>query len=133
MLSTPTTPKQIDIWRATKSENENLEFKAARTQFAFEKLLGYCVALANERGGTLLLGVANDPPRPVVGTNAFPNIEKTKEQLLNKLHFRVNVEEVKHPDGRVVVFHIPSRPIGHPYHLDGAYFMRSGESLVPMT
>jgi predicted HTH transcriptional regulator len=43
------------------------------------------------------------------------------------------VEEVAHPDGRVVVFHIPSRPRGTAYHLDGKYLMRSGESLVPMT
>src|SRR5208283_3858204 len=27
----------------------------------------------------------------------------------------------------------PSRPTGHPYHLDGSYLMRVGESLVPMT
>ena len=32
-----------------------------------------------------------------------------------------------------MVFHIPSRPTAHPYHLDGAYLMRSGESLVAMS
>jgi hypothetical protein len=49
------------------------------------------------------------------------------------LGFRVDVEEVTHPDGRVIVFHIPSRPRGTAYHLDGKYLMRSGESLVPMS
>jgi predicted HTH transcriptional regulator len=32
-----------------------------------------------------------------------------------------------------VVFHIPSRPRGTAYHLDGAYLMRAGESLMPMS
>ena len=33
----------------------------------------------------------------------------------------------------MLVFHIPSRPQGTPCNVDGAYLMRSGESLVPMT
>ena len=37
------------------------------------------------------------------------------------------------PDGRVVVFQIPSRARGSAYHLDGKYLMRSGEALVPMS
>lgn len=38
-----------------------------------------------------------------------------------------------HPDGRVLVFHIPSRPLGTAYHYKGAYLMRSGEARVPMS
>jgi ATP-dependent DNA helicase RecG len=133
LLSIPTTAEQIDAWRAAKSETENLEFKEAKAQFDFETLLSYCVALANARGGILLLGIANKPPRPVVGTNAYPNIAKTAPDIRNRLHFRVDIEEVQHPQGRVLVFHIPSRPIGHPYELGGSYYTRSGESLVAMT
>lgn len=133
MLSTPTTPEQIDIWRAAKTETETLEFKEAKNHFDFKTLLLYCVAIANERGGILLLGIANKPPRLVVGTRAFPNVVKTTEDLFNNLRFRVDIENVHHPNGRVLVFHIPSRPIGHPYHLDGKYYMRSGESLVAMS
>jgi hypothetical protein len=131
--SKPTTVKQLDEWRNADIEIETLEFKEAKNQFGFRDLLCYCVAIANERGGKLLLGISNKPPRQVVGTKAYPAVGKLKKELLDKLHFRVDVEEVQHPDGRVLVFHIPSRPTGHPYHLDGAYFMRSGESLVPMT
>lgn len=47
--------------------------------------------------------------------------------------FRVDVEVVAHPDGRVVVFSIPARPKGMSYHHYGAYLMRSGEELVPMS
>jgi hypothetical protein len=133
LLSRPTTVEQIDAWRAAKSETEKLEFKEAKNQFDFNALLAYCVAIANERGGILLLGIANRHPRPVVGTKAFLNVVKTTENIFNKLRFRVDIEEVQHPDGRVLVFHIPSRPTGHPYQLEGSYYMRSGESLVAMT
>ena len=56
------TPDQIDSWRQTKSEHQTLEFKAAASQFDYDKLCEYCVCLANEGGGYLVLGVENDPP-----------------------------------------------------------------------
>ena len=68
-----TTPEQIDHWRQSPSEHPRLEFKEAKTQFDNRRLYEYCVALANEGGGYLLLGVADKPPRPVVGTQAFAN------------------------------------------------------------
>jgi ATP-dependent DNA helicase RecG len=69
----------------------------------------------------------------VVGSEAFPNLADTANQLFVKVGFRVDAEEIAHPDGRVVVFHIPSRPRGTAYHLDGKYLMRMGESLVAMS
>lgn len=123
----------LDDWLSTSHENEHLDFKEAKIQYGFNKLLRYCVAFANELGGHLVLGVSDGLPRKVVGTNAFPNVGEIKSQILNKLHFRVEIYELLHPDGRVLVFEIPPRPIGHPLHLDGAYLMRSGEELVPMT
>lgn len=128
-----TTPEQINLWRNTPSEHQRLEFKEAKTQLDSGKLCKYCVALANEGGGHLLLGIADKPPRPVVGTQAANNPLGMAEKLFQTLGFRVDVEEVNHPDGRVVVFHIPSRPRGTAYHLDGAYLMRAGEELVPMS
>jgi ATP-dependent DNA helicase RecG len=127
------TVEQIDAWRAVNCETEILEFKEAKNQFDSTKLFQYCIAIANEGGGHLLLGIRNDPPRPVVGTNAFQSSSKVGEKLLQKLGFRVDVDEVKHPDGRVVVFSIPPRPKGTPLHNDGQYLMRSGECLVPMS
>ena len=56
-----------------------------------------------------------------------------EEKLFQKLGFRVDVEEVSHPDGRVVVVTIPPRPRGTAFHLEGKYLMRSGECLVPMS
>ena len=128
-----TTPEQIDIWRNAPSESQHLEFKEAKVQFDNRKLYKYCVAIANEGGGYLLLGIADAPPRKVVGTAAFRNPVEMAAKLFEALGFRVDIEEVAHPDGRILVFHIPSRPRGTAYHLDGAYLMRSGEELVPMS
>jgi ATP-dependent DNA helicase RecG len=91
------------------------------------------VALANEGGGKLILGVTDKLPRRVVGSQAFLNVEEVKARLLDKLKMRVEVEVVAHTQGRVVVFHVPPRPVGTPLHLDGQYLMRAGEELVPMT
>lgn len=132
-MNPPTTIAQIDAWRAERSEHERLEFKEGKQSFDRAKLQRYCVALANEGGGKLLLGVKDKTPHHVVGTHAFENPAKIAEQLHNDLGFRVDVEPVEHPDGRVLVFHIPSRPKGTAYHHEGAYLMRSGEALVPMS
>ncbi len=128
-----TTPQQIDLWRSVSSEHQRLEFKEAKHQFDNRKLYEYCVALANEGGGHLLLGVSDKPPRPIVGTAAFNDPVAMAEKLFEAVGFRVDIEAVAHPDGRVLVFHIPARPRGTAYHLDGKYLMRAGEALVPMS
>lgn len=33
----------------------------------------------------------------------------------------------------MLIFHVPSRPVGFALNYEGAYWMRAGESLVPMT
>ena len=118
------------------AENERLEFKEAKQQFDTTKLLRYCVALANEGGGYFVLGVADKLPRRVVGSKAFSSLthlNDIKARIVAKLRIRVEVVELLHPDGRVLVFDIPSRPKGHPLEFEGAYLMRAGEDLVPMS
>jgi ATP-dependent DNA helicase RecG len=114
-------------------EGEQLEFKEAKAQYDLTKLYRYCVAIANEGGGKLVLGVTDRVPRRVVGSAAFLNPADVASKILQRLRFRVDVEELGHPHGRVVVFHIPSRPLGTAYQLDGAYLMRSTEDTVPMS
>ncbi|NLS95528.1 MAG: MloB [Planctomycetaceae bacterium] len=128
-----TTIAQIDAWRAAPSEHQNLEFKEAKTQFDNRKLYKYCVALANEGGGHLLLGIEDKPPRKVVGSAAFNDPVAMAAKVFQTLGFRVDIEEVAHPDGRVVVFHIPGRARGTAFQFEGAYLMRAGEELVPMS
>lgn len=123
-------------WLSAPAESEHLEFKEAKQQFDTTKLLRYCVALANEGGGHLVLGVSDRPPRSVVGTQAFAaatDLNDIKARIVDKLHIRVDAHELAHPDGRVLVFEIPSRPQGQPLEIDGAYLMRAGDDLVPMT
>jgi len=126
----------LERWLKTPVENEKLEFKEAKNQYDSTKLLKYCVALANEGGGYLVFGVTDKRPRQVVGSQAFSTPEalsKIKTQIINKLHFRVDVTELQHPDGRVLVFEVPTRPTGQALAYEGAYLMRSGEELIPMT
>ncbi len=123
----------LNNWLAHSREDEHLDFKEASQQFGYEKLLKYCVAFANERGGHLILGVSDKLPRKVVGTNAFLDVGEIKSKILQKLNIRIEVHELPHSDGRVLVFEVPSRPTGHPIHLEGTYLMRSGEELVSMS
>lgn len=130
------TLETLEKWLNAPAETEQLEFKEAKQQYDTTKLLRYCVALANEGGGYLILGVTDKRPRRVVGSQAFPSatdLNDIKSRILDKLRFRVEVTELPHPDGRVLVFDIPTRPVGQPLALDGAYLMRAGEDLVPMT
>ena len=115
-------------------EGLHLEFKTARNSFSRDKdLPDYCAALANEDGGKLILGV--DPTGRVIGTKAFQGTyNKLSHDLLAKLKIRIDIEEFEHPDGRVLIFNIPSRPHGQPIKSTGRYHypMRAGESLVEM-
>ncbi len=114
-------------------EDEHLEFKEARNNFSFDKLVKYCASLANEGGGTIVLGVSDRRPRRVVGTTAFRDLARTKAGLVERLRLRIEAREIRHQDGRVQVFRAPGRPIGVPIAVEGAYWMRAGEDLVPMT
>ncbi len=123
-------------WLVVPAESEHLEFKEAKHQFDTTKLLRYCVALANEGGGHLVLGVSDKLPRRVVGTQAFQaatDLNDIKSRIVEKLRIRVATVELNHADGRVLVFAVPSRPVGQPLDFEGAYLMRAGEDLVPMT
>jgi ATP-dependent DNA helicase RecG len=128
-----TTLQDLERWIGVQRENEHLEFKEAKNQYDLAKIFRYCVALANEGGGKLILGVTDKLPRRIVGSQAFGNTGEIQNRIINKLHFRVEIEELNHPNGRVLIFHVPSRPVGTAYQLEGMYLMRSGEETIPMT
>src|SRR5688572_3861309 len=89
------------------NEDEHLEFKEANNRFDFELLVKYCCALANERGGHIVLGVTDQRPRKVVGSAAFADVQRTQHGLLDKLRLRIDAREIAHPDGRVLVLTVP--------------------------
>ena len=117
-----------------KNEDEHIEFKKAESSFDFDKLVDYSIALANEHGGLIVLGITDKKPRRIVGTSAYlDDLAKIKERLIAQVRLRIDVEDVRCPEGRVLVFHVPSRPIGMPIGLNGIYLMRAGGSLTGMS
>ena len=117
----------------TFKEGESLEFKEAKSDFHFKTLVKYCAALANEEGGDIVLGVTDKRPRYVVGSRAFRQPERTRSGLIEQLHLNIDFIEVNHPDGRVLIFHVPKHPIGNPVKYEGIYWQRQGDKLVPMS
>jgi ATP-dependent DNA helicase RecG len=115
------------------SETEHVEFKEAKNRYDFEELVGYCCALANEGGGSIVLGVTDKLPRRIVGTAAFDAPDRTKIGLFDRLHMRIEMVEIMTPAGRVLSVVVPSRPPGRPVNYKGRYLMRAGSSLQPMS
>ena len=126
-----TTIDEFNKW-LEHPEDRSLEFKTASNSFGKDTdLPDYCAAISNEGGGKLILGVTNEGK--VVGTKSFSGTYNTlSNELLQKIKIRVDVEELRHPEGRVLIFHIPSHPLGQPIKHKGKYKMRAGESLSEM-
>jgi hypothetical protein len=50
-------------------------------------------------------------------------LEKTKSDLISRLHLRIDVEAVDVEEKRVVILTIPARPIGIPIQYQNIYWM----------
>ena len=131
MNSSMTDAATLERW-LQEPEGENLEFKSASGGFHFNELTRYCVAIANEGGGKIILGVSDERPRQVVGSNAFSQPERTRAGLNQRLHLGISFEEIQHPGGRVLVFFVPSRPVGIAIEYNGQYWVRENDSLLGM-
>ncbi len=114
-------------------EGERIEFKKAANRFGFDELVQYCVALANEGGGMMVLGVTDLRPRRVAGTTAFPEPGRTESGIYERVGHRVALEEYDHEGQRVLIAHVPARLPGTAWSDGGRYWMRAGDSLVPMS
>lgn len=123
----------IDRLRQYLAENESrqLEFERATTQFDSTKLMRYCCALSCEGGGKMVFGVSDD--KQVVGTQAFADPAKTEHDIHNRIGLRCTFETLQADGKRVLILHIPRSVVGHPTSYEGRYWMRSGESLAPMS
>jgi ATP-dependent DNA helicase RecG len=137
--------KELEDLLTIRSETEHVEFKEAKTQFSTlgdngkvkKSVYGYCVAIGNEGGGHLILGIRNKVDkitkrRAIVGTSALQNIEEVKSQIYRKLNSRIDIQELLTNDGRVVIISVPSRPIGQTFKFYGIALMRTGEELTHM-
>ncbi|NCS81352.1 MAG: transcriptional regulator [Ignavibacteria bacterium CG_4_10_14_3_um_filter_37_18] len=126
------TEQQFEYW-LTKREKENLEFKEAKIQFDYKKMMKYCCAIANEGGGNLIFGVTDKLPRQVVGSNAFQNYNQIKKDLFDTFRLRFEIEEFFYGGKRTLIFSIPSRSTGLPLYYENIPWMRVDESLISMT
>jgi ATP-dependent DNA helicase RecG len=139
------TQKELDKILAVKSENEHIEFKEAKEKFSIlggkdknrKSLYGYCVAIGNEGGGKIILGVKDKTntetgKRDIVGTKSFNNITQVKSQIYGVLKHRIDIEEMKTEQGRIVIIYIPPRPVGRAFKFYGTKLMRDGEGLTEM-
>ena len=125
-----TTPREQLLQWLSEPEGLHLEFKEANQRFDFERLLKYCVALANEGGGKVVLGVTDKRPRRIVGSKAFDPPERTEAGLHQRLGHRIPVEEMVLPEGRVLVVHVPARLPGTAWEIGGCYYKRAGDDLA---
>lgn len=126
-----TTPEQFQAMLSAP-EGTRLEFKEAKGTYPLEDLACYCVALANEGGGKMVLGVTDKRPRNIVGTQAFEEPGVVEYQLHQVLHHRIPVEEYFHEGFRVVIVHVPPRLPGTAWQYKGAYKKRAGQALTSM-
>lgn len=117
------------------SEFENLEFKEAKHTFDSRRLAHYVSGLANDGGGTLILGVADELPRRIVGSTAWDEagLVRKREDLYEQTGIRVRTEIVDHPDGPLIVFHVPERQAGRLVRVDDVAYTRVGSQLRRMS
>ena len=97
-------------------------------------------ALANEKGGRLVFGMKDKRPHEVVGTTfEMGNLGALEDAIYEKLQIRVRIEETFEPSAeakerkRVIIFNVPSRPVGKMLRFEGVPLMRTGESLREMS
>ena len=137
------TVRELKKLRETE---DKVEFKEAKQNFSFaggkhadpaerrKCVLGYTVALANEGGGLLVFGMKDKHPHEVTGTTfAEGKTGEMEDEIYERLSIRVKIEELFENDKRVLVFKIPSRPVGSPLQFEGVSLMRIGDSLRVMS
>jgi len=135
-----------------KESEDHIEFKEAKRDFNFNGgshadpkkrrhcILGYVSALANEKGGKLVFGMKDKQPHEVVGSSfAEGEIGVLEDAIYECMQIRVRIEEEYEPSAdaedrkRVVIFNVPSRPVGKLMKFEGVPLMRTGESLREMS
>lgn len=123
-----------------KESEDKVEFKKAETQYNYNNgrrsVLGYVVALANEGGGKLILGVQENKNglHTINGSAAWAGQEgKLKEDIFRDKQIRIETEVLYEGTNRVLVIHIPKRPIGKTLKFEDVPLMRVGEDLLPMS
>ena len=136
----------IEELKLQRESEDHVEFKKAENGFSYNGggktdpkdrrkcILGYVVALCNENGGRLVLGMLDAYPHSVVGTNQSQNaIGQLESNIYNDLGIRPLIYELyDNENRRVLVIEVPPRPIGKLFKYEDVPLMRVGEDLRPM-
>jgi predicted HTH transcriptional regulator len=125
-----TTPEQFKSF-IDAVEGTHFEYKEAGS-YHFDELVQYCVALANEGGGKILLGVTDRRPRQVLEQPHFPNPDEPRQEYFSA-YTAALLSRILSNGLRVLIVHVPSRPVGSAWNDGGVFWMRAGDSLVGMT
>lgn len=136
----------IDTLKLLRESEDHVEFKRAIHNFPFDGgdrklpkdrrkcVLGYVVALANEKGGMLVLGMEDERPHDVSGSDFGINrLGEIVDKVYERLQIRITTEELYKDGKRVLVIKVPSRPVGKTLKFEGIPLMRTGESLRDMS
>ena len=136
----------IERLKTMRESEDHLEFKAARKNYPYNGgkksdprerrhcVLGYVVALANEKGGYLVLGMEDKYPHKVCGSDFAEGEEgQLMDAIYEALKIRVKAYSLKEGVNRVLIIEVPSRPIGRLLKFEGVALMRIGESLREMS
>jgi len=129
--------------RNLPGETEVVEFKEAKNGFDFFKLGKYFSALSNEANllgkpfAWLVFGV-RDADHKIVGSNfriSRKDLDNLKGEIASKMTNNITfieIYELKHEDGRVLMLQIPAAPRGLPVSFEGHFYGRNGEQLSPL-
>lgn len=97
-------------------------------------ILGYVTALCNEEGGHLVIGMSDNYPHEVIGTNQnVDSIGELESNIYRDTGIRPKVFELYENLKRVLVIEVPSRPTGKVFKFEDVALMRVGEELKPMS
>jgi ATP-dependent DNA helicase RecG len=97
-------------------------------------ILGYVIAICNELGGYLVIGMTDNYPHEVIGTNQnLGTIGELESNIYRDTEIRPTIYELYESERRVLVIEIPSRPAGRVFKYEDVALMRVGEELKPMS
>lgn len=124
-----------------KGENGNISYDGGTKIKPSERrrcILGYVIALCNEGGGSLVIGMHDSYPHRVIGTKQSEGqIGELESKIYRDTNIRPTIyelyEDVENKQGRVLVIEVPPRPIGMVFKFEDVALMRVGEELKPMS
>jgi ATP-dependent DNA helicase RecG len=120
-----------------KGEGGNVSYNGGNKSNPTDRrrcILGYVVALCNEGGGYLVIGMSDNYPHEVVGTKqSLGAIGDLEAKIYSDTEIRPKIYELFENNKRVLVIEVPCRPAGRVFTFEDVALMRVGEELKPMS